>query len=361
MNQKRLLMISTDRLIFDEKSEVRARQIEYAKNWDEVHIVVFNRYPRGVSDANLKISPNCWIYSTESYSKFLYPFDAIKLGRQIITEHKISEITCQDSSLTAMVGVSLKKKFNIPLEIQIHTDIGSPYFARTITNKIRLMMAKKYLLEADKIRVVSERIKKYVEVILSNKDCCGDCRCETGNSCKCCGDNCACDKTLIEVRPIVVDTEFIKNAPITVDLHKKYPQFTKIVLMASRLEKEKNIELAIRSWSEIIKINPTVGLIIVGSGSEGSKLKTLISKLGLNKNIFMEKWVDKNILASYYKTADLFLVTSLFEGYGMTLVEANAVGCKIVSTDVGIAKEMNATIVGYNTKEVADVIVSKIR
>ena len=34
-------MISTDRLIFDEKSDVRARQIEYAKDYDEVHIVIF--------------------------------------------------------------------------------------------------------------------------------------------------------------------------------------------------------------------------------------------------------------------------------------------------------------------------------
>ena len=233
-----------------------------------------------------------------------------------------------------MASVSLKKKFVIPLEIQIHEDLGSPNYAYNLTNKIRRILAQRYIPKADKVRVVSERIKRYVVSLRR-------------------------DLKEIEVRPIAVDTERIKNAPILIDLHRKYRQFDKIVLMASRLEKEKNIELAIKSWPEVVKSFPKAGLIIVGSGSQISNIKSLTSyllSLTSNNSIIIENRVDRDILVSYYKTADVFLNTSLFEGYGMTLVEARAAGCRIISTDVGVAREVGATIVEFNTSDVASTI-----
>lgn len=52
-------------------------------------------------------------------------------------------------------------------------------------------------------------------------------------------------------------------------------------------------------------------------------------------------------LIPYYKGCDIFLVTSWYEGYGMVFKEAQAAGCRIVSTDVGIAREVGAEIVGW--------------
>jgi glycosyltransferase involved in cell wall biosynthesis len=106
---------------------------------------------------------------------------------------------------------------------------------------------------------------------------------------------------------------------------------------------------------------PQAGLIIVGSGSEADRLTSLVKKHGLEKSVMFEPWADQGTLYSYYKTADLFLVTSLFEGYGMTLVEAHAAGCKIVSTDVGVAGEEGAQIVEYSPAAVARGITSVLR
>lgn len=349
-------MISTDRLIFDEKSAVRARQVEYAKEWEEVHIVVFEKPTQDTR--RIEIAPNCWVYLTQSYSKFLYPWDAIRLGKKIIQERAITDITCQDASLTALAGVCLKKKFGIPLEIQIHEDLGSPYYAYNVTNKIRKMLANRYIPQAEKIRVVSERIKKYVEMVCGNPQ----------ESSSATPSEERGTHPQIEVRPIAVDMEIIKAAPVLVDLHRKYRQFDKIVLMASRLEKEKNIELAIKAWPEVIKNIPKAGLLIVGSGSQKSHLLALTSyllppssKLSLDHSIIFEDWVDRQTLISYYKTADLFLNTSLFEGYGMTLVEAQAAGCKIVSTDVGVAREAGAMIVYRNTADISRCIIESLR
>ncbi len=329
---KNLLMISIDRKIFEEGSNVRTRQIEYAKDWDEVHIII-------ATDRSFKevhIAPNIWVYPTRSRSKLLYPFDAARLGRFIAKRKIISLITCQDPFLTAMAGVTLKKEMRVLLEIQVHTDIGSPNYAYTLSNKYRKYLALSYLPKADFIRVASQRIKDYLVSVLH------------------------LEEKKITVRPIKVDVEWIRNAPITADLHQKYPQFEKVVLMASRLEKEKNIELALHSWKKVAEKIPKAGLIIVGSGSEESHLRGLTSRLNLGKAVVIEPWADKQMLASYYKTADVFLNTSLFEGYGMTLVEAKAADCPIISTDVGVAREIGANIIKFEANDVAEKIIYKI-
>jgi glycosyltransferase involved in cell wall biosynthesis len=240
------------------------------------------------------------------------------------------------------------------LEIQVHEDIGSPNYSFNITNKIRKFLALNYLPKADSIRAVSERIKRYLVGTLG------------------------INESKVIVRPITIDAESIKNAPIvaSADLHKKYPQFDKIVLMAGRLESEKNVRLAIEAWPLVIEKHPKAGLIIIGNGSLKNRLERQAKNIcGSNggppaggepqapKSIVFEGWTDKPTLYSYYKTADLFLNTSLFEGYGMALIEANAAKCKIVSTDVGVVGDtlkdgQNSTsVVDWNKQSVADGIV----
>jgi glycosyltransferase involved in cell wall biosynthesis len=344
MKDKRLLSISTDRLIFDRGSAVYARQLEYAKQWDKVCIIIFTKKSSNLPK-EFSLSDNCTVFGTNSISRFLFIFDAIRLGKKVIANNSITEIICQDPSFTAMVGTALKRRFNIPLEIQVHGDIGSPYFSKNILNRIRLKLAKKYLLQADKIRVVSSRIKIYVEKLLDN-----NLSIQNKNP----G---LWVRPSVEVRPIFVDKDSIKNSDITSDLHKKYNQFDRIALMASRLEKEKDIGLAINAWPKVLETFPNSGLIIVGNGERLEYLKNLVSSKGLGNSIVFENWADKQTLYSYYKTTDLFLNTSMFEGYGMTLVEAEAAGSKIVSTDVGVADEVGASIVEHDSVDIAKKVV----
>ena len=283
-------MISNDPKILEKGSAVFARVAEYGKQFEELHTLY-------VTGRSFKHSP----------------FAAVMAGEKIMRERGFGQndlITVQDPFLTASAGVSLKKKFGSQLEIQIHTDISSPYYAKEkFTNKMRLWSARKNLPKADHVRVVSERIKKYLV----------EAKCLRITPEK------------IEVRPIFVDTEKIKNATVTVDLHKKYPQFKKIILMASRLTHEKDIPTAVKAFEKVLEKIPDAGLVIVGSGPE---------KFRTGKNIVVESWADQPTLFSYYKTADVFLSTSLYEGYGMSMVEANATGLPIVATDAGIAPEI---------------------
>ncbi|TSD02218.1 MAG: glycosyltransferase [Parcubacteria group bacterium Athens0714_24] len=293
----RILVISTDRKLFEENSGVRQRIVEYGSLVEEMHIVVFSKRQSQISNLKSQKFGNVFLYPTNSRSRWFYICDAIKIGKKILSNKGQWLITTQDPFECGWVGYWLAKKFKISLQLQIHTDFLSPYFVKeSVLNKIRIYIAKFLIPRANCIRVVSERIKNSLK-----KDS--------------------------VVLPIFVDVQKIREAPIKTDLHSRYSQFNFIILMAGRLTKEKNINFAIEAIKEIGDKN--IGLIIVGGRLIEEKMPA---------NIIFESWTDD--LASYYKTADLFLLTSNYEGYGMTLVEAAAAGCKIISTDVGIAREI---------------------
>jgi glycosyltransferase involved in cell wall biosynthesis len=82
----------------------------------------------------------------------------------------------------------------------------------------------------------------------------------------------------------------------------------------------------------ILKKCSRVGLIVVGEGPEQKKLKLKTNKLELEANVVFEPWNNDPI--SYFKTADLFAISSDYEGTSMAMIEAMAVGCPIVITEV---------------------------
>ena len=314
----KVLMISTDRKIFESGSEVHKRMAKYASDLDELFIVILGLNRELRSEGKLK-----YLGLTRFRAMFWRP------------PNKFDLVTSQDPFETGIIAKRLAKIVSAELELQIHTDIGSTYFqSESLKNRVRTFIAKKILPKADKIRVVSQRIKSYLV------------------------DSWKVSESKIYIKPIFVDVEKIKTASIKTDLHKKYPQFEKIILMASRLTWEKNIGLAIEAIASLIRENKRIGLVIVGSGPEEKKLKLKVRNWRLDNQIKFESWSDD--LPSYYKTADLFLLTSYYEGYGMTLVEANAAGCKIVSTDVGVAREAKAVIAKLNSADLSNKIIEAL-
>jgi glycosyltransferase involved in cell wall biosynthesis len=236
----------------------------------------------------------------------LYVTDAVKIGSNI----KADVITAQDPFETGLVGKMLSKKLGLPLHIQIHTDFFSPYFKHSLLNKVRIALSKKTLPSAKAIRAVSDRIKNSLPAEIKEKT---------------------------SVLPIFADVELIKDIPITADLRKMYPQFKKIVLMASRLTPEKDIQTGIKAFLSARKKNPEIGLIIVGSGSEEKKIKKSDSVIHL-------PWADYPTLISYMKTCEIFMSTSLYEGYGLSMLEAHTTGATLVATDAGIAPELSFVV-----------------
>lgn len=305
--QMRVLMISTDRKVFEQGSAVRSRLLEYGRLVEELHVIVFSKRALGFRDK--VIPPNIFLYSTNSIGGFFYipsvVIRALTLKRSGVM---VDVVTTQDPFETGLAGYIATGVFKAGLHIQIHTDLMSPFFAReSVLNRLRVLVANFLIPRANAIRVVSERIKNSL----------------THNT---------PDLTHVSVLPIF--TEIIQSETE----EKKFPQFNKIILMAARLSKEKNIGSAIEAMGEVVKTNPRTGLVIVGDGPEREALVLKTKTYHLEPNIVFEGWQDN--LYPYYKVANVFVLSSYYEGYGMVVVEALAAGCPVIMTDVGCAGDV---------------------
>lgn len=107
-----------------------------------------------------------------------------------------------------------------------------------------------------------------------------------------------------------------------------YPK-ENIIFCAARLVDQKNIIEMLRIWKDIFKSYPDWKFLIAGSGPLENWLKMKAESMGL-QNIEFLGYVNPS---EYYQRAKIFWMTSLFEGFGMTLVEAQTYGCVPVVYD----------------------------
>jgi len=102
----------------------------------------------------------------------------------------------------------------------------------------------------------------------------------------------------------------------------------KILLYVGRLEEYKGVQYVIQSLSEL----PDFRLKIVGKGPYEDKLHSIAERIGVAERIEWLKDISRRDLLECYADADIFLMLSLHEAYGITVAEALASGtlCVVV-------------------------------
>lgn len=309
-NDIKILTIGSDTKLFENGSTVLLRVKEYAEKTDGFHIIVFSLKKSKFSEIH---DSKLHIYPTNSFSRLFYIKDAIKKGEKIIRKNEFKKnnsiISTQDPFETGKVGVALKKIFDLSLQIQIHTDFLSPYFRNSFLNKIRVLISKSVIPKADGLRVVSSVIFDSIKQTFPNL------------------------KARIDVFPIFVDVEKIINREA---MYYTPERTTESILMVSRFTKEKRIDIGLKVFKKVLEKKKDINMTIIGSGPEKKNLEQKIKKWGIGNKVNILEW--ENDVVSFYKKAGIFLLTSEYEGYGMTFIEAGASGCSIVTTNVGVAK-----------------------
>ena len=112
------------------------------------------------------------------------------------------------------------------------------------------------------------------------------------------------------------------------DLKEQYKH--KLILSVGRLENQKNLSLLIRSFSQLVT-SQDIKLVILGEGALRHSLRFLVNELGLNSKVSMPGWSSNPY--AFMTRADVFALSSKWEGCCNVLIEALACGCKVVSTD----------------------------
>lgn len=103
------------------------------------------------------------------------------------------------------------------------------------------------------------------------------------------------------------------------------------LLSVGRLTKQKDFKNLIISFSLIKNQIPNYKLIIIGDGHLRNELQNLIENLNLKKKIFLMGW--KKNLKKYYLNSKLFILNSLYEGFGNVLVDAINFDLPIITTN----------------------------
>lgn len=114
------------------------------------------------------------------------------------------------------------------------------------------------------------------------------------------------------------------------------PPETKVVLFVGHLLPHKGPDVLLKAVPQILKSLKNIKVIYLGSGQLQNSLINMSRKMNINKNIEFQGYVeDKFKKALYYKAADVLVLPSFSESFGIVNLEAMASGLPIVASNVG--------------------------
>jgi len=219
---------------------------------------------------------------------------------RIISENKLDKLNIHSGA----GGVLFFRKIGIPVIITCHHTYWQQYtyIKSQFWKRIFLPFEKRTYRFADKIICDCEDTKR---VLLERYD--------------------------IPEEKMIVITCAIDNKNFFFLNHQKSPDS---ILYIGRIDKRKGIGFLIRSMPYVLRQIPDARLLVGGKGCDLEKMKSIVKQLGIEQNVTFLGFVPDDQLNMMYNKAQCVVVPSIFEGFGMTAIEALAAGTRVVGTDV---------------------------
>ncbi len=114
----------------------------------------------------------------------------------------------------------------------------------------------------------------------------------------------------------------------------------RLVLLVGRLVYEKGFHLALDALAPVVKRLGDVRFVVAGTGTAESELKRQAWRLGLTRYGSFLGWIGDDMLHSLYRVAEVVIVPSIYEPFGLVALEAMASGCLCVVADTGGLREV---------------------
>jgi glycogen synthase len=114
----------------------------------------------------------------------------------------------------------------------------------------------------------------------------------------------------------------------------------RLVLLVGRLVYEKGFQLALDALPGVIERVGNVRFLVAGSGTHEAELRAQAERLGLTDQGVFLGWIGDDALHSLYRIADLCVVPSIYEPFGLVALEAMASGCPCIVADTGGLREV---------------------
>lgn len=136
-------------------------------------------------------------------------------------------------------------------------------------------------------------------------------------------------KTKVIYNPV----DLKENAGIALKCKKE-----KKIVTAGRLMPQKNQKMMIQAFANVLKKHPDYKLLIYGEGPEKRELENLCIQLGVEKKVLLPGNVTD--IHEQMKDAEIFVLSSDYEGMPNALIEAMCLGLPVISTKVSGATDL---------------------
>lgn len=302
-----------------------------AKRGHEVHIIT----RRFKDELKFEYRDNFYIHRLQFSKKYSYTFGTLIYFLKLlllIKKLKPELIHAQKMKLNGCYAVLIKKILKIPCIIYAR---GSDIYL--VSDLYKKTLGKFIIKNSNKIVSLCEDMKKIIQRIYL---------------------------TEVIVIPNGIDLS------LYIDLEKdkiraslKFLDNEKIIIYVGRLDKIKGVEYLIKSMRIIVEKKPNVKLLLIGDGSERTKLENLSNRLNLQKNIIFMGFLPNKTIPKYMIVSDIFVLPSLSESFGIVNIEAMYCSLPIVATNVGgipeiVVNEINGFLVEpKNPHQIAEKVI----
>lgn len=260
----------------------------------------------GILEHTVNKGVNIIKLNLEKENKLLKNIKNIKILKETIESEKYDCMFSVSAPMSLIAEVSnyiARKKIKLFCVIHSTISMENKKFKR-----IRFFLMRCFDKYSTKTIVVSEDARKdYIETVKVPEN-----------------------KTITIYNPVITK-EFLQASTIKVDdeWFQEKRNF-KTIINIGRLTEVKNQELLLQAIERIAK-KENIRLVILGEGELRQELEKSIKEKRIEKIVKLKGFVDNT--GWYLKNADLFVLSSNYEGLPTVLIEALAVGCKVVSTN----------------------------
>ncbi len=129
----------------------------------------------------------------------------------------------------------------------------------------------------------------------------------------------------------ILDIKNFSNQKKEIPKDIKNFQNRKIIIAAGRLTRQKNFSYLINEFASFCKKNDDYNLLILGEGEKRSELENIIIQNNLNERVFLIGY--RNNVYQYFKKAEIFILSSLWEEVGFVMVEAAISNLFVISSN----------------------------
>lgn len=315
----KLLILSLDQALITTQNtgDTRDRFKYYARHTDSITVLVPTQHKTKLNPA--KTNPKITIIPCFGSTKTASYFRLLQRLKYILSSTNFDIIVTNDPALGALALITRGRATNPKIQINVfglHTH-NKYWIRQRWQNRLLKYIHHWALKRADSIRTDNTFDQKQLI------------------------DKHHLPPQKIFVSPIVPSPQFInsfKSARKSSSLKKSVAGNHKLVLSVGNLVANKDYPTLIHAAKIVLRKHPNTTFVIIGNGDQKPKLHHLIKKLHLTKNFKLLSSIDYNQIPQFFKSADLFVLSSYQEGLPRVLMEASLAKTPIVTTQInGVA------------------------